>query len=1238
MNELLKQGIAVLDGAMGTMIQKYGLTETDFHTKQISGDTGEIPQELIDCGKDDDIPKALEELRCNSRELRGNNECLNLTRPDVIYDIHRKYIHAGAGIIEANTFSANRISQSEYGTSSLAYIMAREGARIARLAADNAPQGRKVYVAGSVGPTSKSLTLAPDIERPAYRPYSFKEMADTYREQIRGLIDGGADIIQIETCFDALNAKAAIYALEKITEEAKASGDRKVTGRFDENGAFPAIVSVSVSDRSGRTLTGQTIRAFCTSVSHYPLTAFGLNCSLGAEDLLPLVKEVAGFSPFPVICYPNAGLPNEMGGYDETPEQMAESVSRMASEGILNIIGGCCGTTPEHIAAICKAVSGKAPRPVPEHRSGLLEVSGLDHLVVDLHSSNFTNIGERTNVAGSRKFAKLIAAGDYEEGLRIAAAQIENGAGIIDINMDDAMLDSAACMESFVRHIAGDPAVAKAALMIDSSHWESIIAGLENAQGKCIVNSISLKEGEEAFLKKAGEIRDLGAAMVVMAFDETGQATTFDRKIEICKRAYGLLTGKAGIRPEDIIFDVNVLSVGTGIEEHARYGVDFIEAVRWIKGNLPGAYTSGGISNLSFAFRGNNTVREAMHSIFLYHAVNAGLDMGIVNPGMLQVYDDIEPDLLRKAEDVILDRSPEATEHLIAKAQEILAAREAAGTGAKPGETQQGAAKAETAEERLQNALVKGRSEGVEADVMECYGKYGSAVNVIEGPLMAGMEKVGELFGSGKMFLPQVVKSAKIMKEAVAVLEPYMKSSGEQDSGRPVIVNATVKGDVHDIGKNITGIVLSCNGFNVIDLGVMVEKERILDEAVKNNAVIIGASGLITPSLFQMEELCREMTRRNMDIPLFIGGATTSALHTAVKLAPLYGHVFYSRDASSGAVMAKRCMMDRKKFEEEEHAGQSRIRELYESRRNGNEEESAGNCPKSGSPVFAADTFLDGVSHGLKDIPYRELAIDEVMEYFDWRMFLAVWGIKYGSISPDDPQAVKMTGEGMAVLDRYRKTGAIRIGICERILQGRSVEGGIEVSGEGCSRFIPTMRQESPQKLQDGREMCLSISDFVPAERTGPFGVFAISVTSEHPAGCTCGCNHGSDYEGMMDRAVRVTLAEAASSWLDAQLEGMTAGSAVRIVKPAAGYACCPDHTLKKDIMEMLPESGRLGISFTESFAMMPDASICGFIFAHPEACYPEIHRISQKQYDDYSSRRGLSPSQARIFLGHLLG
>lgn len=891
--EYIGKRILILDGAMGTMIQRYSLGEEDYRDGI-----------LDDCVK----------------ELKGNNECLNLTRPEIIRAIHNEYIAAGADIIETNTFSANRISQSEYGCAEHAARMAYEGARIARQAADDAARkaseiglDRKVWVAGSMGPTSKSLSLSPDVSDPAFRPYSFEDLKAAYKEQAEALLEGGADLLLLETCFDALNVKAALSAIEEC-----------------RNGqTVPVMVSVSVGDRSGRTLTGQTIEAFHTSICHYPIVSFGLNCSLGAAELMPLTEEIGRWCTCAISCYPNAGLPNEMGGYDQSPEEMAGHIRSMAQKGMVNIVGGCCGTTPDHIRAIARAIAGITPRQIPgqkDHKP--LKVSGLEAVTIDLKENNFTNVGERTNVAGSRKFARLIAEGKYDEALSIAARQIEDGASVIDINMDDAMLDSTREMEKFVRYISNDPSTARAALMIDSSHWETIIAGLRNAQGKCIVNSISLKEGEEEFVRKARIIKSYGAAMVVMAFDEEGQATTFDRKISICERAYRLLTDKAGVSPEDIIFDVNILSIGTGIEEHSRYAVDFIEAVRWIKNNLPGALTSGGVSNLSFSFRGNNTVRETMHSAFLYHAIQAGLDMAILNPSMLQVYDEIEPELLGCVEDVIFNKDPQATERLIAKASRLMETATAKpGSGMKDSGADTDHA---SLEERLMNALVKGRSESLEADLKEAMDKYGKALDIIEGPLMEGMETVGRMFGEGKMFLPQVVKSAKVMRDAVTILEPFMKDESAAQN-KPKVVIATVKGDVHDIGKNIAGIVLTCNGFDVHDLGVMVDKEAIISEAERIDADIIAVSGLITPSLYQMEELCREMADRGMSKPLFIGGATTSALHTAVKLAPLYGHVFHGTDASAAAVMAKKYMMDPEGFETEQHQEQEKLRAMYEN-------------------------------------------------------------------------------------------------------------------------------------------------------------------------------------------------------------------------------------------------------------------------------------------------------------------
>ena len=758
MNFIPKDKILILDGAMGTMIQRYALGEEDYRKGIFSG-----------CAK----------------ELKGNNECLNLTRPDIIKEIHQEYIAAGADIIESNTFSANIISQAEYGCEEYAVRMAYEGARLAREVADQARDlaatiglERKVWVAGSMGPTSKSLSLSPGAEDPSFRPYTFDMMKEAYRKQAEALLEGGADVLLIETCFDALNVKAALAAVQEIAEASDSSD-------------IPVMISVSVGDRSGRTLTGQTLEAFYTSVRHYPVSSFGLNCSLGAAELTPLLEDMDKWCGAAVSCYPNAGLPNEMGGYDQSPEDMAKAVKAMAEKGLVNIAGGCCGTTPDHIKAISKALSGISPRPQPasDVETGHLKVSGLEAVTVDVSQNNFTNVGERTNVAGSRKFARLISEGKYDEALRIAAKQIEDGASIIDINMDDAMLDSAREMERFVRYISNDPAVAKAALMIDSSHWDTILAGLKNAQGKCIVNSISLKEGEDEFVRKAKVIKSFGAAIVVMAFDEEGQAVTYSRKIEICERAYRLLTEKAGVSPEDIIFDVNILSVGTGIEEHARYAVDFIEAVRWIKTNLPGALTSGGVSNLSFAFRGNNPVREAMHSAFLYHAIKAGMDMAILNPSMLQVYDEIEEELLKCVEDVIFDTDPHATERLIDKASRMMEAKE---TAQGNGQVRDNVENTIPVEDRLKNALIKGDPTNLKEDLEKAMEQYGSALKIIEGPLMSGMETVGRLFGDGKMFLPQVVKSAKVMRDAVGILEPFMNND-DKGTDKPTVILATVK-------------------------------------------------------------------------------------------------------------------------------------------------------------------------------------------------------------------------------------------------------------------------------------------------------------------------------------------------------------------------------------------------------------------------------------------------------------
>lgn len=1211
--QLMSERILIMDGAMGTMIQTYDLGEPDYHFDAcLSG--------KIDA------------------ELKGNNECLNLSHPEIIEEIHRAYIDAGADIIETNSFSANRISQQEYGLENMAAKMAFEAARIARKAADSyannaGSQPRKIWVAGSMGPTGKSLSLASDMEHPQERAIDFDNMASAYAEQIQALVDGGVDVLLLETCFDALNTKAALYAASKVAPQ------------------MPVMISVALSDRSGRTLTGQTLKAFYTSVKHAPLLSFGLNCSLGAADMSRHIQAVAQFAECPVSFYPNAGLPDETGSYSDTPEVMAAQIAEIAKGSILNIVGGCCGTTPAHIAAIKMAVEGLKPRALhadtldnrtdypseDSHVATALTVSGLECITINKSRNNFTNVGERTNVAGSRKFARLIAEGAYDQALQVAADQIEGGAGIIDVNMDDAMLDSALKMKEFLRCISNDPAVAKAAIMVDSSDFGTVVQGLKNAQGKCIVNSISLKEGEEVFLSHAREIQALGAAVIVMAFDEEGQATTYERKIEICSRAFHLLTEKLGFKPSDIIFDVNVLSVGTGIAEHRRYGVDFIEAVRWIKRNLPGALTSGGISNLSFAFRGNNAVREAMHSAFLYHACAAGLDMGIVNPTMLRPYDDIEPGLLKAVEDVILDRSDDATDALIALAAQIAGQSDKATQGASSNAAAPGEQDART---RLVHDLVSGSSASLERDVLETLDLEGSAVKVAEGPLMQGMSRVGEMFADGRMFLPQVVKAAKVMHDAVRILEPYMSAVSNSDgmSSRPKVLIATVKGDVHDIGKNITAIVLRCNGFDVTDLGVMVPSETILAKAEEIHADIIAVSGLITPSLARMEELCSMMAARGMTTPLFIGGATTSALHTALKLATVYDHVFYGPDASASAVMANRYMMDSVLFESEEHERQQALREQYRSRKDGgrtdlNKPTGTGlagrteTTPATLESLGANEARIKPSFSRPADLPCHELSLDELMPHFDWRMLYAIWGFKYGKLpqkgSQQELELESLRLDAERTLQEMREHHSCIARIAASFMDARQDGDNIVTD----SIVLPMMRQ------MDGRKLCL-------ADYAQPYiGFFAISVhrSSGHGPGCDCaGCRGADDYESMMERSVRMTLAEAASNWLDEYLTAQLP-KGVKICKPAAGYSSLPDHTLKRDILPLLPGYENLQISFTESYAMIPDASICGLVFMHPDACYPEIKKTNREAIADYAKRRGLTENECRIFLGHLV-
>ena len=1196
--ERLRQRILILDGAMGTKIQSQGLTPDSYH----QGCFAQWPVSLV-----------------------GNNDVLCLTAPAVISDIHRQYVEAGADIITTNTFSANRISQHEYGCEDYAREMAFEGARIARQVADsfNASNvSRHIFVAGSMGPTSRSLSLASDMNNPGYRGTSFDEMAAAYHEQAEALIAGGADVLLIETCFDALNTKAALYAVQQLNEE---------TGSV-----IPVMVSATINDRSGRTLTGQTLEAFYISISHYPhLLSFGLNCSFGVTDLRPFVEQLSSRIPVFLSLYPNAGLPNEMGEYDELPSYTAGHLRQMAEDGLLNIAGGCCGTNEEHIRAISEALKDIKPRDIsltshPSPLTSKLWLSGLEPLLVDKETRNFTNVGERTNVAGSRKFARLIAEKKYEEAMTVARHQIEGGASIIDINMDDAMLDSREEMQTFCRYIANDPAVCRSVLMIDSSDWDTILAGLKNAQGKCIVNSISLKNGEEAFISKARELRRLGAAVVVMAFDEEGQATTYERKIAVAERAYKLLTG-IGFPAQDIIFDVNILSVGTGLKEHQAYGVDFIRAVGWIKIHLPLAKTSGGVSNLSFSFRGNNKVREAMHSVFLYHAIREGLDMAIVNPGMLQVYDDIEPTLLKAVEDVILNTDDGATERLITLAATVLASSTGESAGSPSGVADW---RTKNIEERLAYALSKGVSEHLSEDIPEALVKYGRPIDVIEQPLMQAMEHIGQLFGEGKMFLPQVVKSAKVMKDAVTLLQPYIDEAKDCDSvAHPCVVLATANGDVHDIGKNIVSIVLSCNGFEVIDLGVMVPNETILEETLKRKPCLVGISGLITPSLKEMEQLCLLFQREGLQVPIVVGGATTSAVHTAVKLAPLYdGCVVYGGDASQTSLLAKHLQMDAATTIAQIKAEQQTLRDAYEEH----------HAPLT--PYAEANSKAPHFEHHPSDIiPQTSSLIpqpSDLLPLIDWRMFLLFWGFKGETLQQllVNPEAERTLQEGKEYLQRAIEQGSIEVKALLRFLPATRRGNDIVLAagrvladsvGEKSPTVLPMLRSQS----STGHFLCLS--DFFDEQQPSPLGLFTIVTRPKHQPAGESDCaphSHLQVGERLMSHAICARLTEACAEWLQqTHLSPLT--SHLSPLRVAFGYATCPDHSLKRIVFDILDAENKLGITLTDHYSIQPSTAICGLFICHPEARYFSVGRIDEAQLADYCQRRGISIAEGEQLL-----
>ena len=1178
---LLRQRILILDGAMGTKIQSMGLTPERYHQ-------GRFAQWSV--------------------SLTGNNDVLCLTAPEVISDIHRRYIEAGADIITTNTFSANRISQREYGCEDDARDMAFEGARIARQVADtfvprSSDDRQRIWVAGSMGPSSRSLSLASNMNEPAYRSVSFDEMAGAYYEQAKALMEGGADVLLLETCFDALNAKAALYAVQQLNEEMGSE--------------VPVMVSATINDRSGRTLTGQTLEAFYISISHYPrLLSFGLNCSFGVTDLRPFVEQLSGRIPVFLSLYPNAGLPNEMGEYDELPNYTASHLRQIAEAGLLNIAGGCCGTDEEHIRAIHEALKDISPRPLPQ-ADDRMWLSGLEPLLVDKETQNFINVGERTNVAGSRKFARLIAEKQYEEAMTVARHQIEGGASIIDINMDDAMLDSRQEMQSFCRYIANDPAVCRSVLMIDSSDWHTILAGLKNAQGKCIVNSISLKNGEEDFVSKARELRRLGAAVVVMAFDEEGQATTFERKTAVAERAYRLLTG-IGFPAQDIIFDVNILSVGTGLKEHQAYAVDFIRAIGWIKDHLPLVKTSGGVSNLSFSFRGNNKVREAMHSVFLYHAIHAGLDMAIVNPSMLQVYDDIAPILLKAVEDVILNTDDGATERLIDVAATVLAdaATVSAGSATIPGASPAGIPdswRTKSIEERLAHALSKGVSEYLAEDIPEALKKYGRPIHVIEQPLMQAMEHIGQLFGEGKMFLPQVVKSAKVMKDAVALLQPYIDEEKETDeTTHPCVVLATANGDVHDIGKNIVSIVLGCNGFEVVDLGVMVPNETILEETKKRQPCLVGISGLITPSLKEMEQLCLLFQREGLHVPIVVGGATTSAVHTAVKLAPLYdGCVVYGGDASQTSLLAKHLQMDAAVTMDRIKAEQQELRSAYEEHHAPLASYAEANAQ---APRFAP--YVSAFSLPTSDFTPQP---SDLLPLIDWRMFLLFWGFKGETLQQllVNPEAERTLKEGKEYLVRAIEQDRLELKALLRFLPATRCGNDIVLAGSSSEKPVvfPMLRSQSPT----GHFLCLA--DFFDNEQPSSIGLFTVVCQPKQLP--------SDEAERLMSHAICARLTEACAEWLQSSVAHRSSD----LLRVAFGYATCPDHSLKRIVFDVLGVEEKLGVTLTDHYSIQPSTAICGLFICHPEARYFSVGRIDETQLADYCRRRGISIAEGEQLL-----
>ncbi len=1189
----------MLDGAMGTMIQRHILTEADFRGKRFAA---------------------------HHKDLRGNNDLLCLTRPDIIRDIHVAYLEAGADILETNTFSGTSIAQADYGLEHIVYELNVEAARLARQAADivtAADPSRPRFVAGAIGPTNRTASLSPDVNNPGYRAVTFDQLAEAYAEQVRGLIDGGSDLLLIETVFDTLNAKAAVYAVRTVLEE--------------KNLELPLMISGTITDASGRTLSGQTPEAFYISMEHGNPFSVGLNCALGAKEMRPHLEVLARMASCFVSAYPNAGLPNAFGGYDESPEMMGGQIEDFCRSGFVNIIGGCCGTTPDHIREFAR-IAARYPSRQPAEFSPYTRLSGLEALVIT-PETNFVNIGERTNVTGSRAFARLIRDDRYEDGLAVAKHQVDGGAQIMDVNMDEAMLDSPVAMTRFLNLMASEPDIAKLPVMVDSSRWSVLEAGLKCMQGKGIVNSISLKEGEEVFLQHAKAVRRYGAAVVVMAFDEEGQADSIEKRVAICQRSYDLLTREAGFSPTDIIFDPNIFAVATGIEAHDRYALDFIEATRRIKESMPGVKVSGGVSNVSFSFRGNDAVREAMHTVFLYYAIRAGMDMGIVNAGMIEVYDEIAPELLERVEDVILARRPDATERLVNFAETI----SAKGKVVVRDESWRDAPVAD----RLRHALIKGDADYIEVDTEEARLLFDTPLEVIEGPLMDGMGTVGDLFGAGKMFLPQVVKSARVMKRAVAHLTPYIEKSKAAGSSKGCILMATVKGDVHDIGKNIVGVVLGCNNFDIIDLGVMVSADRILEEAKAHNVDMIGLSGLITPSLDEMVHVAQEMERQGFTIPLLIGGATTSRMHTAVKIAPGYSQpVVHVLDASRAVTVASSLNgnnTERERFvqalDEDYHLFRSRHAAKQEEGRYVSLEEARTNAWKPDWSTYAPPAPKHPGVHVFDNVDLARLA-----EYIDWTPFFQTWELagRYPAILND-----AIVGEHARQLFEDAKEMLQQL-ITGKWLRARAVCGIFPANRRGDDIVVWTdesrrevravlhhLRQQN--RKSDGQPN-RSLADYVAPEGTPDWiGGFAVTSGQNIEIKIAEFEKQHDDYNSILLKALADRLAEAFAEYLHAKVrrkcwgfspdENLDTEALIREhyqgIRPAPGYPACPDHTEKATLWSLLDVEKNTGISLTDSFAMYPTAAVSGWYFSHPEARYFGTGKIGRDQVEDLAQRKG---------------